>query len=958
MRRNMSTHRRGIALLCLFSLVLGSFSGTSEAAAKKPVLSKKKLTIVKGKTKKLKIKRAKGAKITWKVKKKKIVQVKKSGKTALKIKGKKVGSTKLTVKVRLKKKTYKLNCKIKVVNATTTAEAGANGSETPETSSVPAPTDGNPMASTPSSTETPAPVASFPTSTGGDGGCGNVTPVPTTEVAPTTAPVITPGTTVAPTKVPAATTAPTKAPTVTTAPTKAPTTTPGTTVAPATTAVPTTTPAAATTATPTPAPIISENQIVGSTVRSTSNSTVAATVEVGSATVTFTETTRYSQANFALETPVSLSNVTAIHATISVTGDPNSVSFKFLDSSYAEISGMTRYNRASGTFTTEVTDEAKSKTLGGYAIMTNSDIGEDGTQTATAVLTSLTFEYDSTATPAPTATPTPAPTATPAPVTEAMTLSADTFLGSGVISSGPTYNDDGSVTFTAGNGSSGGGVAFYLNSDKTAVDLSGYSQVTFTVSATEEVPITLLCYTGTSYWSGRSDIAYPSAGTTEKEITYDIPVGSDIYGFGVKYNTNSGTASLPETATITIHSIKLIKDTRDITDATTNYEPLYTLAEDYGFKLGTVMNPTKVKDSTYSNLMKYHFNSITAANEMKAYSMLDQSASKSAYTDESSMPKLNFTNADIIAQYAEDNGLGLRGHVLVWDADMNDWFFRVGYDSSNEYASTEVVKARMQNYIEQVLTHFEEEYPGVIYCWDVVNEAVGDSSGDYEADDERHVRIKRGDATNLFYDHVGSDYVELAFKYAHEVVEEMKETDPSINIDLYYNDYNTFYDAKRDAICNLVTSINSYVSDGNGGYVKLCDGVGMQSYIGGFGSQNGCMNESDITRVKTAIEKFADLGVDVQVTELAVRNYQDDDATQQAHGEFYEKLFKEAYIAVNEENVNKPLKAVSIWGITDIPTLDEADYSYRMNGPYCGLFDENLAVKDAFKNVYHLLKGE
>ncbi len=782
-------HRKRVALLCLFSLVLGSFSGISDAAAKKPALNKKKLTIVKGKTKKLKIKRAKDAKITWKIKKEKIVQVKKSGKTALKIKGKKVGNTKLTVKVRLKKKTYKLNCKIKVVAPTTTAEAGANGSETPETSSVPAPTDGNPMASTPSSTETPVPESSFPTSTGGDGGCGNATPVPTTEVTPTTAPVATPGTTVAPTKVPAATTAPTNAPT----------TTPGTTVAPATTAAPTTTPTAVATATP---------------------------------------------------------------------------------------------------------------------------------------------------------------TATPAPVTEAMTLSADTFLGSGVISSGPTYNDDGSVTFTAGNGSSGGGVAFYLNSDKTAVDLSGYSQVSFTVSATEEVPITLLCYTGTSYWSGRSDMAYPTAETTKKEITYDIPVGSDIYGFGVKYNTNSGTASLPETATITIHSITLIKDTRDITDATTNYKPLYTLAEDYGFKLGTVMNPTKVKDSTYSSLMKYHFNSITAANEMKAYSMLDQSASKSAYTDESSMPKLKFTNADIIAQYAKDNELGLRGHVLVWDADMNDWFFRVGYDSNNEYASTEVIKARMQNYIEQVLTHFEENFPGVVYCWDVVNEAVGDSSGDYKADDERHVRIKRGDATNLFYDHVGSDYVELAFKYAHEVVEEMKETDSSINIDLYYNDYNTFYDAKRDAICNLVTSINSYVSDGNGGYVKLCDGVGMQSYIGGFGSQNGCMNESDITRVKTAIEKFAALGVDVQVTELAVRNYQDDDATQQAHGEFYEKLFKEAYIAVNEENANKPLKAVSIWGITDIPTLDEADYSYRMNGPYCGLFDENLAVKDAFKNVYNLLNGE
>lgn len=580
--------------------------------------------------------------------------------------------------------------------------------------------------------------------------------------------------------------------------------------------------------------------------------------------------------------------------------------------------------------------------------------------------------------PAPALTPTPAATVAPTPTpiasenpntddntnenintenTETMTLSSDTFLGSGIINSGPTYNNDGSVTFTAGNSASGGGIAFYLNSSKTALDLSDYLKVSFTVSATEDVPITLLCYTGTDYWSGRKDISYPTATTTQKTITYDIRKGSNIYGFGVKYNTNSGTDSLPETATITIHSITLTKDTRNITDATTNYSSLYELASNYGIKMGTVFNNSTVQDTKYANLMKYHFNSITAANEMKAYSMLNQSGSKSAYVDETSMPVINFTNADKIAQFAKDNNIKLRGHVLVWDADMCDWFFRVGYDTSKEYASTEVIKARMQNYIEQVLTHFETEFPGVIYCWDVVNEAVGDSTGDYQADDERHVRIKRGEATNLFYDHVGSDYVELAFKYAYDVIEELKETDPTINIDLYYNDYNTFYETKRDAICKLIQSINSYVSDGNGGYIQLCDGMGMQSYIGGYGSQNGCMNDSNITLVKTAIQKYADLGVDVQVTELAVRNYQDDDATQTSHGEFYKKLF-EAYLAINEENADKPLKAVSIWGIIDIPTLDKNDYSYRMNGPYCGLFDENLAVKESFINVHDLLKGE
>ena len=71
-------------------------------------------------------------------------------------------------------------------------------------------------------------------------------------------------------------------------------------------------------------------------------------------------------------------------------------------------------------------------------------------------------------------------------------------------------------------------------------------------------------------------------------------------------------------------------------------------------------------------------------------------------------------------------------------------------------------------YIDEVMTHFEEKYPGAIYCWDVVNEAVADNAGEFADDDVRHVRQVRGGKTNLFYDYIGSDYVELAFRYAYE----------------------------------------------------------------------------------------------------------------------------------------------------------------------------------------------
>lgn len=84
---------------------------------KKPALSKKTVTVTVGKTKKIKVKNAKGMKIKWKSKNKKVATVKKSGKYAVKIKGKKVGNTKVTATIKKGKKRYTRTCKVKVVKA-------------------------------------------------------------------------------------------------------------------------------------------------------------------------------------------------------------------------------------------------------------------------------------------------------------------------------------------------------------------------------------------------------------------------------------------------------------------------------------------------------------------------------------------------------------------------------------------------------------------------------------------------------------------------------------------------------------------------------------------------------------------------------------------------------------------------------------------------------------------------
>lgn len=358
-------------------------------------------------------------------------------------------------------------------------------------------------------------------------------------------------------------------------------------------------------------------------------------------------------------------------------------------------------------------------------------------------------------------------------------------------------------------------------------------------------------------------------------------------------------------------------------------------AEKFGFTFGGPISGTTINSSKYKNLVKNEFNSITATNEMKAYSMLDRTASQK---NPEGMPVINFETADRIVEYAQSISIGVRGHV-----HMSDWFFREGYSWNGDYVDAETLKARVKYYIEEVITHFETKYPGVVYCWDVVNEAVGDNATEYEIGDSRHVRTMRSGGDNMFYKIMGPEYVELSFLWAKDTVEKLKAENPAVSIDLFYNDYSTFQEGKRDAIIELLKSINSYAKDENGNYRKLCDGMGMQSYIGGYGTQSGCMNMEDIEKIKTAILMYHDLGLQVHITEMAVRNYQTEKAEQ--HAEYCGKLFQ-AFAEINSKET--VITNISVWGMFDNPGLAESDYSFKMNGPYCGLFTETYERKQSY----------
>ena len=547
----------------------------------------------------------------------------------------------------------------------------------------------------------------------------------------------------------------------------------------------------------------------------------------------------------------------------------------------------------------------------------------------------------------PTATPTQTPTAAPTqkPATEKVTLAIDnTFINSSAYSSvwnGTVYNLLPLITASGHKVSDFTQVNVTINlldANKNIIENTGGASIKLSVKNSD--------------WAGFVDANGMQSGK-EQGLQLDAYPSGQTALYLVVQNSTEAVKYIQITSVVMEN-----KGKKDATEAIESYQSLASLGEKYGFKFGTNINEAALKNTELTKLIKYHFNSTTFSNEMKAYSLLSQSASQNAYVDENSPAVMNFTKADSMVAYAVENGLSIRGHVLTWDADMCDWFFREGYKTDGAYVSADVMKNRLKMYIDEVMTHFEEKYPGAIYCWDVVNEAVADNAGEFADDDVRHVRQVRGGKTNLFYDYIGSDYVELAFRYAYETRAKLQAANSKTNIKLFYNDYNTFatYGAnKRDAIIQLVKSVNSFASDGNGGYLKLCDGIGMQSYIGGYGR----MNDNDITLVKNAIEKFAENNVEVHVTELAVRNYDND--AEPEHAAFYKKLVQ-TYVDINKvaqaAGKTGPITSLSIWGLFDAPYLSTADYSYKMNGPYCGLFTELYQPKQSFKEVYEVLAAE
>ena len=203
--------------------------------------------------------------------------------------------------------------------------------------------------------------------------------------------------------------------------------------------------------------------------------------------------------------------------------------------------------------------------------------------------------------------------------------------------------------------------------------------------------------------------------------------------------------------------------------------------------------------------------------------------------------QFNWENADKIANFCRSNGIKLRGHCLMWHAQIGEWMYK---DEKGDLVSKEKLFQNMKHHITAIV----ERYKDVIYAWDVVNEAISD--GGWQGGRRGMGEHPSPYRNSPLYQIAGDEFIKKAFIYA-------READP--NVLLFYNDYNAADPGKRDRIYNMVKSMKE---EG----VPI-DGIGMQGHYNVYGPS--------MEDVDAALTKYSTIVKHIHITELDIRANQE-----------------------------------------------------------------------------------
>ena len=377
---------------------------------------------------------------------------------------------------------------------------------------------------------------------------------------------------------------------------------------------------------------------------------------------------------------------------------------------------------------------------------------------------------------------------------------------------------------------------------------------------------------------------------------------------------------------------------------------------------GTAIMLSEISDDTLMELVEKHFNAVTFGNELKPdalfnYQIDGNSVPTKTITfegEELQVPivndagdSLDFSRADAMADKIlawnnahPDQKIRIRGHVLVWHSQTQEWFFHENYDITKPYVNKETMNRRLEWFISGVFDHYfgkaaNGKYDGLFYGWDVVNEAVIGNT--YRTDKvsaaESLSEIRHGNNSSWWHVYESNEFIINAFKYANKYA--------PANVELYYNDFGETDNTKCEGIVKLINDVKS--AEGT-----RLDAFGMQAHynVDGFSA----------AQFKSVAKKYAQAAGKVQLTELDFKASSTYDGTAATKESEYTKM---AYCHKNLYEAIKALKAegtnvsgLTVWGVIEPNSWlhSQSDLGGGASGSaQCPLlFDGNYKAKPAY----------
>ena len=318
------------------------------------------------------------------------------------------------------------------------------------------------------------------------------------------------------------------------------------------------------------------------------------------------------------------------------------------------------------------------------------------------------------------------------------------------------------------------------------------------------------------------------------------------------------------------------------------------------FPIGVSVNQRNVRDSLQIALLTHEFATITAENDMKPG------------PTEPHEGQFNWRGADRIANFARINGLKMRGHCLMWHNQIGEWM--VGDNPTKE----EFFR-RMRNHIHAVVNRYKD----VVYCWDVVNEAITDNP-----------HAENPYRQSQLYKIAGEEFIAKAFEYAHEA-------DPDAL--LFYNDYNECDPVKSRRIYEMVKRMKE-------AGVPI-HGIGMQGHYNIYGPSEQAIDNA-ITLYKQVVDHIHMTELDIRANEemggqllFDQEGMQVNDTLNQYLADQYARVFR---VLRKHKDV---VKNVTFWNLSD-----RDSWLGARNYPL--LFDVEYKPKKAYEYVMEMRDPE